>query len=430
MVFQNPSPCGGGFFYGQVGTSTDTSCSIDFNAILSMRKEAILLFILAVAQFTHIIDFMIVMPLGAQFMEIFDISPRQFSWIVSSYAISACVAGLLGAMYLDRYDRKVALLFCYVGFTLGTFACSMADSFEMLLLSRSFTGMFGGVLGALVLAIVADAVPLERRGKAMGLIMTAFSVASVIGVPTGLWLAASFGWRMPFMVVGGVACLTILAILRWVPALRGHLQREESVRSGMFVLSSILHDRNQLRALLFTIILMFGHFTIIPFIAPYMQLNVGFSEFQITYIYLIGGVLSAILLPYFGQLADRIGHIKVFTVSSVLALFSIYAITNLPVVPIALALVVTSSFFVVASGRNVPATTMITAVVKPESRAGFMSIRSSANELALFISSFVAGMIVEERTDGGLLNYQYVGYIAIAMSILAIGIARQLKLKA
>jgi predicted MFS family arabinose efflux permease len=174
---------------------------------------------------------------------------------------------------------------------------------------------------------------------------------------------------------------------------------------------------------------MLGHFTIIPFIAPYMQFNVGFTDFEITYIYLIGGTLTAFLLPLFGRLSDQYGHVNIFTFASILAVFSIYAITTLPAVSIAIALCATSSFFVVASGRNVPATTMVTSVVNPESRASFMSFRASANQGALFISSLIAGAIIGTNEDESLINYEIVGYIAIVMSLVAIIMARKLKLK-
>ena len=172
---------------------------------------------------------------------------------------------------------------------------------------------------------------------------------------------------------------------------------------------------------------MLGHFSIIPFIAPYMQLNVGFEDKQVSLIYLIGGLLTVVLLPLFGKLADRYGRMLIFSLASGLALFSIFALTNLPSVPIWIALIVTSSFFVVASGRSVPATTMITSVVKPENRGSFMSIRQSFNEAALALSSFVAGLIIVEDTDGSLLHYDWVGYFAIFMSVVAIFVARRLK---
>ncbi len=395
-----------------------------------MIKERLLLFLLAITQFTHIVDFMIVMPLGAEFMEIFEISPTQFSWIVSVYALAAGIMGLLGAMFVDRYDRKVVLLICYFGFTLGTFACALASNYVFFLFARAFTGLFGGILGALVLAIVADITPLERRGKSMGLIMTAFSVASVVGVPLSLWIAALLNWRAPFIAVGSISSIMMLLLWRFMPSLTKHLSHRATHQAPFKALENIAKDPNQVRALIFTIILILGHFTIIPFIAPYMELNIGFTKFQIPYIYLVGGLLTAVVLPLAGRLSDQYGHVRIFTISSVLALLSIYAITNLPPVSITVAIVVTSSFFIVASGRNVPATTMVTSVVSSDNRASFMSVRSSANEFALFLGSLIAGSIIKEQEDGSLQHYEYVGYIAIIMSILAILMSRTLKLKA
>ncbi len=391
-------------------------------------NEKLLLLILAVVQFTHILDFMIIMPLGSQFMRIFDISPRQFSLIVSAYAGSAFVMGLFSAMFIDRFGRKDALLLTYIGFTIGTVACAMAPDYYFFLAARSITGAFGGILGALVLSIIGDTIPLKRRASAMGTVMTAFSVASVIGVPAGIYLAAEFSWRAPFLTVAGIALVFSFGIYFLLPPLRRHLEGGLVQRNPLRVMGNIFGDPNQRRALFFTIILMLGHFTIIPFIAPYMQLNIGFTDYQVTYIYLIGGILTVFLLPLFGRLADRHGHARVFTFSSLFALGSIFAITNLPAVSIGLALCATSSFFVVASGRNVPAMTMVTSVVRPESRGSFMSVRSSVQELALALSSVLAGLIITENGDGSLSNYQYVGYIAIAMSLVAVALAWRLKL--
>ena len=392
-----------------------------------VQHERLILLILAAVQFTHILDFMIIMPLGSQFMRIFDISPQQFSLIVSVYAFTAFAMGLGGAMFIDRFDRKHALLASYIGFTVGTLACALADGYFFFLIARGLTGAFGGMLGALVLAIVGDTVPLNRRARSMGIVMTAFSVASIAGVPAGIFLAATFSWRAPFLVVGGIAFVLAFLIFFFMPSVRKHLDDGQVQRNPLRVMGNIFKDPNQRLALLFTIMLMLGHFTIIPFIAPYMQLNIGFSDFQVTYIYLIGGILSVFLLPYFGRLADRHGHARVFTIASLFALFSIFAITNLPSVPIALALCATSSFFVVASGRNVPAMTMVTSVVKPEARGSFMSVRASVNEMGLALSSLIAGLIITEKGDGSLGNYQYVGYIAIVMSLVAILAARKLK---
>ncbi|MEM9260093.1 MAG: MFS transporter, partial [Bacteroidota bacterium] len=370
-----------------------------------MINEKRLLFILAAVQFSHIIDFMIIMPLGKTIMEVFSISPGQFSWVVSAYAGAALTGNLISTAVIDRFDRRTALLFLFCGFTIGTLACAFAPSYLWLLAARASTGIFGGTLGALVLAIVGDVIPLERRASAMGWVMTAFSAASVVGVPAGIWIASEYGWQSPFIVTAAIAALFVVMAYYFVPPLRGHLteaqpdpaelaevqvqKADEKAKPSPWQkvfapFARIFADSNQRAALLFTMALMLGHFTIIPFIAPYMQINIGFTDKEVGLVYLIGGLLTVVLLPFFGKLADRYGRMRVFVTASVFALASIYSITNLETDSLVIGLLATSSFFVVASGRNVPATTMITSVVRPENRGGFMSIRQSVNEMALF----------------------------------------------
>jgi MFS transporter, DHA1 family, inner membrane transport protein len=390
------------------------------------RNEKLILLLLAAIQFTHILDFMIVMPLGPQFMKIFGLSPQQFSLIVSIYAIGAFSSGLVNAAVIDRFDRKKALLFLYLAFSIGTLLCAQADDFVSFLLTRGLTGMFGGALGSLILSIVGDLVPLERRGTAMGWIMTAFSIASVLGVPAGIYLASEWSWKAPFLIIGGLSLLLIYPIYHFMPSMTKHLESGVP-QSGLQKFGTIFKDPNQRAALLFSLVLVLGHFTIVPFIAPYMQFNVGLRPKELSYIYLAGGLCSAICLPLFGKLADRYGHLQVFTIASIAALGSIWAVTHLARVPIWLALSVTSSFFIVAGGRNVPALTMATAVVKPDNRGSFMSMRGSFNEMGLAISSLISGFIVTKHSDGYLLNFHQAGHFAIAMSVIALALAWRLK---
>jgi predicted MFS family arabinose efflux permease len=395
-----------------------------------IKNENLLILLLAALQFTHIVDFMIMMPLGKQFMDLYDINPQQFSLLVSAYAFAAFVAGLFGAMVIDRFDRRHALLVVYLGFTIGTLACAFAPSYGIFLTARAFTGAFGGTLGALILAVIGDIVPFQRRGAAIGKIMISFSAASIAGVPTGIFLADEYGTSAPFLVVGALSFAFLVLSFFVIPPLRYHFQQKDGITvntSPREIIRLVSSDPNQLRALLFSLVLMLGHFTIIPFIAPYMQLNIGFTSKEVALLYAIGGAVTVVCLPLFGRLADRFGHILIFTLASILALFSIFAITNLPPVILPLALLTTASFFLVASGRNVPATTLVTSVVKPENRGSFMSIRASINEAGLALSSFIAGMIVIENPDGSLGHYQYVGYFAIVMSVVAIVLARKLK---
>lgn len=396
-----------------------------------MSKERLLLLTLAAAMFTHIMDFMIMMPLGPQLMRIFDISPKAFSFLVASYTVTAGVSGFFAAFFIDRYDRKKTLLFVYAGFALGTLACAFAPTYGILLFTRSLAGAFGGILGALVLAIVADAVPLERRAQGIGVVMASFGVASVVGVPFGLFLASQSSWHAPFLLLGLLALINLTLIILFVPSLTTHLSGKGHLKP-LEVLQQIFGQQNPRLGLTFSALLMLGHFTIIPFVAPYMVGNVGFSEAQLAYIYLVGGVCTLFFSPWVGRMADKYGRLKIFTIFGSLVIIPIVVITNLVPVPIWAALIVTAIFFIFSNGRMVPSTTMETAIIKPELRGSYMSIRSSVQQLTSGLASFIAGLIVTERPSifdanaKALVNYNYVGFIAVLFSVVSILVARKL----
>ena len=400
-----------------------------------MNKERIFLLILASAMFTHIMDFMIMMPLGPQLMRLFDITPQQFSFLVSSYTFTAGASGFMAAFLIDRFDRKDSLLFIYTGFLLGTLACAIAPSYHILLLSRCLAGAFGGILGALILSIVSDAIPLERRASGIGIVMASFSAASVFGVPFGLFLASKFNWQAPFFMLAVMAVFILILIRTKVPHFSGHLS--EDVRPAGFkdVIRNVFGRRNPQRGLIFTSVLMFGHFTIIPFIAPYMVGNVGFTEQELTYIYLVGGALTIFSSPWVGRMADRHGRLKIFTIFGILVLIPIFIITHMPPVPLWEALIVSGLFFILANGRMVPSTTMVTSVIRPENRGSFMSARSSVQQMSSGLATLIAGSMISEEpsvvTEGAkaLVGYENVGWIAVVFSIAAIFMARTLRVE-
>ena len=392
-----------------------------------MKKERILLLILATVQFTSIMDFMIMMPLGPQLMRLFHITPQQFGFVVSAYTISAGIFGFLAAFIIDKFDRKNVLLVIYIGFTIGTFACAMAPTYTFLLLARILTGAFGGVIGALVLSIVGDAIPFERRATAMGTVMAAFSVASVFGVPFGLFIANKFDWHAPFFFLAIIATLVAALIYFFIPKMNTHIQEKKQGTNTFVILTDILKNNNQLRALLLMILLMMAQFSIIPFISPYMVSNVGFTEHQLAYIYLLGGAFTIFTSPLVGKLSDKFGKAKIFTIFVLISVFPLFLITNMGRAPIPLALVITTIFFITVGGRIIPAMTMITGTVAPRNRGSFMSINSSVQQLTAGIAAFIAGAIIQKSKKGELLNYEYVGFIAITASLLCIIIARKLK---
>jgi predicted MFS family arabinose efflux permease len=392
-----------------------------------MNKERALLLTLAVIQFSHITDFMILMPLGPTLMRAFDILPSQFALLVSAYTFSAGIFGFVGAFFIDRFDRKKMLIIMATGFALGTLACGFSSSYYMLLFTRAFTGSFGGILSALILSIIGDVVPNERRAGAMGLVMASFSLASVVGVPLGLYLATMADWHFPFMSLGVIALLTLIPIMKFIPTMNSHIVSRNERDSPIAIIRNVLDNKNQLYALLFGIVIMFSHFSVVPFISPYLVTNVGFSEKDITYIYLIGGGLTIFTAPLIGRLADRFGRLKVFVIAVIVVSFPIFFLTNLTEQPIAIVLLITSVFFVFGSGRMIPSTAMITSSVRPKNRGSFMSFNAACRQLTNGFAAYFGGLIITQGEDGLLHHYDWVGYIAIGMGILSIIIARKIK---
>jgi predicted MFS family arabinose efflux permease len=397
--------------------------------LLPRTQERLILLILACIQFTHIVDFMIMMPMGDMMMQIFRIKPQEFSFLVASYTLSAGIVGFFAAFSIDRFDRQKALQVMYAGFIVGTFACSLAPNYYLLLLARTFTGAFGGVLGALILAVISDVIPAERRATAMGMVSASFAAASILGVPFGYYLAHRISWQAPFAFLAIAGLLISWAIFRFIPPMTSHLISRHIKRpSPLQILQNIGQDRNQLRALGFMMTMMLSHFTVVQFIAPYMQRNVGFREEEVTYIYFVGGLLTLVSAPIAGRLADRYGKPKVFVIFALLTMIPVWFITNMPQVSVYWALLVTSVFFITASGRMVPAQAMMAAVVPPQSRGSFMSINASVQHISTAFAAAIAGWIVVEQENGGkLLHYEIVGYFGIVVGLLMIWLGQGLK---
>ena len=392
-----------------------------------MQKEKALLWTLAAINFIHIVDFMILMPLGPQLMRIFDIGPSEFSLLVSSYTFSAGISSFFGAFFLDRFDRKKILVWVYVGFTIGTLGCALSPSYGILLAARVLSGVFGGLTSALILAIIGDVIPNERRGRAMGLVMAAFSFASVMGVPIGLFLASLSSWHTPFYILAGLAILSFGMIFKFIPPINEHLGKEIKRPRPMEVISRVTSNSNQMRAIGLSVMMMFGQFMIIPFLSPYNVANVGFTEMQLTYVYIAGGAFTIFTSPWVGKLSDRHGKLRIFTIFMLLNLIPIGIITHLGITPIPLVLMVTTLFFVTSNGRYVPAAAIITGTAKAENRGSFLSFNSAVQQMAAGFASFGAGIIIGENELGQLTNFNIVGYLAIFFSVLCIPLARRVK---
>ncbi|HEX2205166.1 MAG TPA: MFS transporter [Longimicrobium sp.] len=390
-----------------------------------IKRERLLLAVLAAVQFAHVMDFVIIMPLGPQLMADFRISPREFGLIVSAYTFSAAATGLLAAFFLDRFDRKTALLALLTGFGIGTLLCAYAPTYGWLLGARVAAGAFGGVLSAVVFSVIGDQIPPERRGFAMGIVTSGFSAASVLGLPAGLYLAAHLGWHSPFVMLAAVTAAVVLFGALALPPMRGHLGRERG--SPLAEVGALVREPRYLRAFSLSVVMMFAGFTMTPFLSPYLVSNVGIPQEALSLVYLCGGLLTLVTGPVVGRLADRHGHGRVFAAAALLSIVPIVAVSNLPPLPLWMVLVVTSVMMMGFSGRMVPAMALITGSVEPARRGAFMSVNSAVQQGSAGLASLLAGMVVGGSEATGLTRIPVVGLIAAGCTLLSLPLAARLR---
>lgn len=391
---------------------------------LTPRRELVTLLALAAVQFTHMVDFMIMVPLGEQLMRAFAISPAQFSRLVAVYGFAAAITGFAGGFVMDRFDRKRALLVLYAGFGLATFACGLAPTHHWLLVARTAAGAFGGLAYSMVIAMVGDIIPPGRRGRAMSWVGAAFPVALVMGVPLGLVLAGRYGWHAPFYFVAAVSTLNLLVGAIALPHLRTAVHGHEPLRQMREIVSHRVH----LRAFGVTLGLAMAGGMLIPFIAPSFVANVGLTEdHELPLVYIVGGIATAVSTPIIGWLCDRIDRLRLLTFMSALAIVSTLVITRLGPTTLPVAAAIMALFMVTMSGRFTPALTMVTNAVEARYRGGFMSVNSALQQATVGAANVLAGLFVTRDAHGHLSGLPWVSYVSVAFFILTVLLAAELR---
>ncbi|TWU17712.1 Purine efflux pump PbuE [Novipirellula galeiformis] len=389
-------------------------------------NERWILFVLATVQFITIVDFMIVMPLGPQLMRVLHIDPAAFGLIVSSYTLAAGAAGLVASATVDRFSRKSAFLVLYAGFILGTLLCGFAPNYGTLVFARVLTGAFGGILGGLSMAIIGDVFPDHRRGRATGALMTGFAIASVVGVPFGLVIGNHFGWNMTFIALGLLGTPIFFMAAYALPTLDAHFG--EAHVSPLESLRRTFTVGNHLNAFALIIALTCSGFLIFPYVSAYYVGNIGMSESQLPWVYIVGGGLTFVASPLVGRWADRAGKLFVFRVIAPLSAGLMFAITHLGSGEIILAVAVFGALMVCNVGRMIPAMAMITASVAPRNRGAFLSANSSVQHLFGGIGAYVGGLMVSQAGEGAPLEgFGTVGWLAAGIGLISVWLAGRLR---
>jgi predicted MFS family arabinose efflux permease len=376
--------------------------------------------LLAITQFTVVLDFMVMSPLGDILMKSLVISPKQFGIAVSSYAFSAGISGLLAAGFADKYDRKKLLVFFYLGFIVGTFLCGIAQTYETLVAARIFTGIFGGVMGSISMAIITDIFELNQRGRVMGIVQMGFAASQVLGIPVGLYFANLWGWHAPFMMIVILAIVIIVVLIAKLKPVNEHLK----IKSERNVLSHFRHVlllKNYRIAFLSTALLSIGGYLMMPFGSAFAVNNLGVLQSQLPIIFMFTGVSSLIVMPLVGKLSDKYNKFKIFVYGSIWALVFILIYTNLGVTPLWIICILNILLFMGIMSRMIPATTLTSAIPNMQDRGAFMSINASLQQMAGGLATLLAGIIILQKdAHSPLENYPILGIIGAVVMIIAV----------
>lgn len=382
------------------------------------RYQVFVIAVLSMLQFTVVLDFMVLSPLGAILMDKLSVTTSQFGQVVSAYAFSAGISGILTAGFADKFDRKKLLLFFYSGFILGTVLCAVAPTYQLLLGARIVTGLFGGVIGSVSFAIITDLFKMEVRGRVMGYVQMSFAASQVLGLPIGLMLANKFGWHSPFwmIAVGGILLGGVIS-WKFKPVVQHlHLKNEHSAIVHLW--KTVIRP-DYFKAFLATTLLATGGFMLMPFGSAFSINNLGITLAQLPLVYLITGAFSIFFGPIIGKLSDRIGKFNIFCLGTVLSIVMVLVYTHLGITPLWELIALNVVLFIGISSRMIASSALLSAVPDAKDRGAFMSVNASTQQLAGGLGALIAGVIVIQSTSGKLVRYDVLGYVVIGAMLLA-----------
>lgn len=382
--------------------------------------QVFVIVLLALLQFTVVLDFMIISPLGDILMKTMGLSTIQFGKVVSAYAISAGISGFLAAGFADKFDRKKILLFFYVGFIVGTFFCGLAYNYQTLFLARVVTGIFGGVIGSVSMAVITDIFSLQQRGRVMSYVQMAFAGSQILGIPIGILLANQWGWHSTFFMVVGLAFVVGLFVVFKLKPLRGHLALQKDGNPIVHLWHTI-RKKDYRVGFMATALLSMGGFMLMPFTSAFLVNNVQISQSQLPLIFMFTGLSTFIIMPIIGKLSDRIDKFKLFAAGSVLACIMILIYTNMTPLPLYAVVIINMVLFMGIMSRMVPATALNSAIPGLADRGAYMSINSSLQQMAGGLAAIFAGyVVVQPSKTSPIEHFNTLGYVMVVTVLICI----------
>lgn len=382
--------------------------------------QKLVITLLALTQFTVVLDFMVMSPLGDMLMKSMSLTTSQFGFAVLSYGISAGVSGLLTAGFADSFDRKKLLLFFYIGFIIGTLFCGLANTYPLLIAARIFTGIFGGVIGSISMAIVADLFSIQQRGRVMGFMQMGFGASQVLGIPISLYIANAWGWQSPFLMIVGLAFLIWLVIVLKMEPITKHLEVKHKTNALKHLLNTIA-NRDYRVGFLATALLSLGGFMMMPWGSAFSINNLHLTKEQLPSLFMVAGISTLIIMPMVGKLSDKVDKFKLFTGASLWLIVVVVIYTNLTPVPLWVVMIVNVLMMIGIMSRMVPSMALATSLPAMHDRGAFMSVNSSLQQMAGGLAAGLSGMIVYQKDNQSPLeHYDTLGYVMVGITLVCI----------
>jgi predicted MFS family arabinose efflux permease len=389
-------------------------------------REYIIIGILTLIHFLYLSDFLLMMSLGSELMSFFNITPSQLGMLITAYTCSAAIFGLLGAFFLDRFERKDSFMFVITGFAIGITICASSPNYLALLIGRIITGAFAGNLVALVLSLVGDMISKSRSGTATSIVMSGFSIASVVSIPVGLYLSHEIAWSTPFNIISSLSLTCLICTYLFFPNVGNQLP-QKTIVNPMNIIRIVFSDKKLFKALLFMFFLVASGFSIMLFIGPFLRFNIGITQAELGSIYLLSGLGSIISGPFIGKIIDRFGEDKVFIASALISVITTTAITSINSLDKYISMMLAILFFIFQNSRYISATSLLTSCIGSENRGSFIGINSSLQQLTGGLSALLAGWILSDSGTGRLLNFEVVGVISVMCTLISILISCRIK---
>ncbi len=392
---------------------------LSFNQKFS-SYQILVIVLLALTQFTVVLDFMVMSPLGDILMKSMNMTTTQFGLVVSAYAFSAGIAGILTAGFADRFDRKKLLLFFYIGFILGTLFCGLANTYPLLIAARIITGIFGGVIGSISMAIVADLFLPQQRGRVMGFLQMGFGSSQVLGIPISLYLANSFGWQSPFLMIVGLATLIWLIIIIKMKPITQHLEVKND-RNALHHLLNTIAQKDYRIGFMSTALLSLGGFMMMPWGSAFAINNLHVTPNQLPILFMIAGIATLIIMPIIGKLSDKMDKFNLFAIASVWMICVVLVYTRLTPVPFWFVIIMNVLMMIGIMSRMVPSMALASSLPKMQDRGAFMSINSSLQQIAGGVAAAIGGMVVVQKDKTSPLeHYDTLGILITIILLFAI----------